>query len=29
MKQIEKEIEDGTIPDPSTLDPITGELYQN
>ena len=24
-KQIEKEIEDGTIPDPSTLDPITGE----
>jgi hypothetical protein len=24
-KQIEKEIADGTLPDPSTLDPITGE----
>ena len=24
-KQIEKEIKDGTIPDPSTLDPVTGE----
>ena len=24
-KQIEKEIADGVIPDPSTLDPITGE----
>ena len=23
--QIEKEIEDGTIPDPSMIDPITGE----
>ena len=24
-KQIEKEIADGTIPDPSAVDPITGE----
>ena len=24
-EQIEKEIEDGTIPDPSMIDPITGE----
>ena len=24
-KQIEKEIKDGTIPDPNAVDPITGE----